>query len=340
MHIKISNTWNNKFKLFSQNQKDIYFSEEYLRLSVCNDEIPLCAICEEDNKVMLLPFLRKEYKSFYDFETPYGYGGPISNCYDNEWNKVAIKEIMLYFSSQNYLAGFVRFHPLLKNSDFCTNVFNVIDDRKTVAIDTSVPEEDMWLTQINSKNRNMIRKSEKNNLKFIRDDNFVYLDQFKQLYNGTMSRLDASDFYFFWDEYYDTFINKFKGKSFLGCIAKEEEIICAALFMYDGVYGHYHLAGSDRKYSSLGANNLLLWKVACEMHKEGVKEFHLGGGTDGCAENSLFKFKHSFSQNLKQFSIGKMIFNENLYQEICKEWEINNPDKVDKYKNLLLKYRY
>lgn len=155
-----------------------------------------------------------------------------------------------------------------------------------------------------------------------------------------MSRLDADDFYFFDDEYYKKFIEIFKGKGFLGCIKKEDEIISAALFMYENGWGHYHLAGSNREYSSLGANNLLLWKVACEMHKEDVKEFHLGGGTNGDEENSLFKFKHSFSPNTKQFSIGKIIFNKNAYDEICSEWAKNDPEKAEKYKYHLLKYRY
>ena len=340
MHIEITNSWNNKLQLFNDNQKDIYYSEEYVKLATNQNETPMCVICEDGNNIILLPFLRSTYKAFFDFETPYGYGGPITNSNDNFWIENALKQIIKYLSDQNYLAGFIRFHPLLNNAEFCRNCFSVIDDRKTIAIDTSVSEEEIWQEQITSKNRNMIRKAEKNNLVFCRDDDFIYLEQFKKLYNSTMSRLDADDFYFFDDTYYKQFTNIFKGKGFLGCIKKDQEIISAALFMYDKFYGHYHLAGSDRQYSSLGANNLLLWKTACEMHKEGVKEFHLGGGTNGDEENSLFKFKRSFSNNLKQFSIGKIIFNEEIYKNICTEWEKENPCKIEKYKNHLLKYRY
>ena len=84
----------------------------------------------------------------------------------------------------------------------------------------------------------------------------------------------------------------------------------------------------------------MLWKVACEMHKEGVKEFHLGGGSNSDEENSLFKFKRTFSPNEKQFSIGKIIFNINAYNSICSEWAEKNPEKARIYKNHLLKYRY
>ncbi|MGI0528393.1 lipid II:glycine glycyltransferase FemX [Treponema socranskii] len=340
MHIEITDKWNDKLDQFSDNKKDIYFSESYVKLASEKNEIPLCVVCEDDGNLMLFPFLRSSYKSYFDFETPYGYGGPISNYKNSVWNENALKNIMTYFSSQNYIAGFVRFHPLLDNADFCRNIFTVIDDRKTIAIDTSVTEGEIWMNQVSSKNRNMIRKAEKNRLTFERDNDFKYIEEFKRLYRYTMSRLDADEFYFFNDEYYKNFIEIFKGKGFLGCIKKDDEIISAALFMYENDWGHYHLAGSNREYSSLGANNLLLWKVACEMHKEGVKEFHLGGGTNEDEENSLFKFKHSFSPNTKQFSIGKMIFNKEVYESVCAEWTNDNPEKAEKYKNHLLKYRY
>lgn len=340
MCVKILDEWNDKLKYFSESQKDIYYSEEYVRLAANSNQVPLCGICEDNNNIMLLPFLKSEFNGYFDFETPYGYGGPISNCDDKSWNEKALKSIIQYFSEQKYLAGFIRFHPLLKNADLCRNVFTVIDDRKTIAIDTSVSEEEIWQNQIHSKNRNMIRKAEKNGLSFIRDNEFRYIEEFKRLYNSTMQRLDADDFYFFDDDYYKRFIDIYKGKGFLGCISKDSEIIGAALFMYENDYGHYHLAGSNREYSSLGTNNLLLWKVACEMHKEGIKEFHLGGGTDSDEENSLFKFKRAFSPNIKQFSIGKMIFNKDLYDSVCKEWTEKNPEKAEKYKHHLLKYRY
>jgi hypothetical protein len=43
---------------------------------------------------------------------------------------------------------------------------------------------------------------------------------------------------------------------------------------------------------------------------------------------------------LKQFSIGKMIFNKSAYDAVCAEWAAKNPEKTEKYKNFLLKYRY
>ena len=47
--------------------------------------------------------------------------------------------------------------------------------------------------------------------------------------------------------------------------------------------------------------------------KEGFKCFNLGGGR-GSAEDSLFKFKSSFSKCFKEFKIWKYIIDEDAYK--------------------------
>ena len=139
---------------------------------------------------------------------------------------------------------------------------------------------------------------------------------------------------------YDKLRENFAGSSFLGTVRKDGKLICAAIFMYSKLYGHYHLEGSDREFSGLGANNFLLWKTACEMHSLGVETFHLGGGTGSSPDDPLYKFKKVFGNTENDFCIGKEIFNHSLYQSVCEEWSKRNPDKIEQYGNRLLKYRY
>ena len=35
-----------------------------------------------------------------------------------------------------------------------------------------------------------------------------------------------------------------------------------------------------------------------------------------------------------------MIFNPSLYDEICDDWAVANPEKAEKLKYILLKYKY
>ncbi len=155
-----------------------------------------------------------------------------------------------------------------------------------------------------------------------------------------MKRLNVDDFYFFSDEYFQGFIENLKGKAFLGTVLLDDKIVGAALFMYMGGFGHYHLAGSNREKGNLGINNYLLWKTIEEFSGMNLLQFHLGGGTSSLLDDSLYKFKRAFSRNEKDFYIGKWIFDNKLYEEICEEWRNNYPYLNEKYGNLLLKYRY
>lgn len=349
MKCEIRDNWDDLLVLFPANKQDIYFTKKYLNLYESEKNKALCAMCVDGDNMMLMPYLRGEIRGYYDFETAYGYGGPVANTDDENWCHDAFEAIHNFLGENNYVCGFSRFHPLFSNErlikEFDGKVENngsaqLIYDRQTVAIETSQSIEDIWKNQISSKNRNMIRKAEKNQLEYKAEYDFDSYEEFISLYRKTMERLAADEFYFFDDRYFEKLKENLSDCSFLGTVRKDNKLICAAIFMYSKEYGHYHLEGSDWNYSSLGANNYLLWKTACEMHDFGIKEFHLGGGTSSSQEDSLFKFKKAFSKKLKSFYIGKEIFNVPIYEEICNNWERHNVEKIQAYGNRLLKYRY
>lgn len=340
MKTLITESWNKYLEKFNTKNRDIYYYEEYVKLYEDGTSKALCAVCYDEDFVLLMPYIRKMIDGYYDFETAYGYGGPITNSSNGKWVENALDEMASMFKKEKYVCGFIRFHSLLENVKFCENYMSTFFDRNTVAIKLDQTEEEIWTKQIISKNRNKIRKAEKNGLEYKAEYDFESIDEFVRLYNDTMSRLKAEKFYFFEDQYYKSFIDSFKGKAFLGTVRKDGELICAALFMYLGDYAHYHLEGSSHAYSNLAANNLLLWRTALELRKLGVKEFHLGGGYNSAPDNSLLKFKKSFSNNLKEFHVGIWIFDEEKYSELKNEWAARYPEKVEVYGRLLLCYRY
>ena len=68
--------------------------------------------------------------------------------------------------------------------------------------------------------------------------------------------------------------------------------------------------------------------------------FHLGGGRTNNDKDSLLKFKQNFSKTYLEFFYGKLIINENIYNELIATWAKENPNKTTNYKNYILKYRY
>lgn len=339
----ISEHWNQYLSLYKPEQKDAYYTEEYVKLYETDSERALCYVYTEGDNCFLMPFLSRSFshkgETYYDFETAYGYGGPIYNTDDSGFIQNAWKAFMKYANGNHYVCGFVRFHPLLNNVEGFKKVGKLFLDRKTVAIDLSKGIDAAWMNEIHTKNRNVIKKGEKNGLKFIVDDNYERLPEFIDLYNSTMDKLSAEDFYYFQNSYYENLKTNIKD-SFLGLVENQGKIIAAAIFFYSLPYGHYHLAGSDKNALSLSPNNFLLWNAAKELAGRGVQKFHLGGGTDGCEDNSLFQYKRKFSKSEYQFSFGKLMFNQEVYDSVVADWEAKNLEKAEKMKHILLKYKY
>ena len=66
----------------------------------------------------------------------------------------------------------------------------------------------------------------------------------------------------------------------------------------------------------------MLYTVACDGCDSGYKTFHLGGGV-GSREDSLYKFKKAFYKyDGRQYSIGRMIFDEDKYNYLVKLREV------------------
>jgi serine/alanine adding enzyme len=340
----VETKWNEFLSLVPLSLRDIYFSEEYLSLYESGTDSAECFFYRDAGNIYLFPYLKRRHilneSLFYDFETAYGYGGPTSNCTDPDFLQAAEVAFTETCRSAGMIAGFVRFCPWLNNHEMIVDSSRLLFDRKTVLMDLAPDEEEIWSGEIHSKHRNVIRKAEREGLEFEVDEGFEHMGEFSALYLETMKRLGADEFYYFSEEHFSRFGNMMAANAFLGLIRHEGAIVSAAIFMHHGIYGHYHLAGSRADYQKLAPNNLLIYKVALHLKTLGARFFHLGGGSDSSPDNTLFKFKRRFSPTCRYFFVGKFIFDAKQYEEICKDWEMDNPEKQKKFGKLLLKYRY
>ena len=131
--------WNQYLDFIPSELQDLYFREEYVRLYETDKEKACCFVYQDGNSIMLFPFLRREFQfkgnTYYDFETAYGYGGPISNDHSDTFITAALEAMSEKALSENFVCGFVRFHPLLENWDYFESVGRWIMGRKRIAID-------------------------------------------------------------------------------------------------------------------------------------------------------------------------------------------------------------
>lgn len=257
--------------------------------------------------------IKSEY--FFDIITPYGYGGFIIEGSINEINFKRLNEAYSnYCISNDIISEFVRFHPVLENSKINRGIYEVTDLGKTITIDLESKEQ-IW-KNLSSKNRNVIRKAIKSGVEIYWGRSRKLISEFIPLYNATMNKEDATDYYYFDKDFYESVLEDLKYNYLIFYAVYDQKIISMSMILFGNDNMHYHLSASDREYQSLAATNLLLYEAACWGCENGYKSFHLGGGV-GSKEDNLYKFKKAFNKNSETyFSIGKKIFNNKKYQDL------------------------
>src|SRR6266436_2474116 len=125
------------------------------------------------------------------------------------------------------------------------------------------------------------------------------INQFIDMYNFTMDRVEAKGHWRFspkWFEVFARFVNpclmmaEFNGKIESGC-----------LIAYSHQYpvAYYHFAGSYNRLNTMGINHMLVL-AACEFIKKvGIRYLYLGGGITDKSEDPLLIFKRGFSRDLE-----------------------------------------
>jgi hypothetical protein len=251
----------------------------------------------------------------YDSVTPYGYGGVLFEGDASEKNRKAFwSAYVAKMKEDNIVDNFVRYHPVLKNAVPMKDVSTVIDLGKTIAFDLTSPDV-IW-ENIISKNRNMIRKAEKNGIEIRHGKGLDLFADFKRIYNATMEKDHAEEYYFFGDEFYESIHRDLFDNYEMFYAVLDGQPIAMSIMLFANKQMHYHLSGSMIEYRNLAPSNLLLYKAALWGCEQGYKTFHLGGGV-GSGEDNLFKFKAAFNRNSDfQFSIGKEIFDQQKYDEL------------------------
>lgn len=297
---------------------DVYYLSGYVKaFMIHGDGAPQLLYYEADGLRAIYVYMKRktDLEGHYDSVTPYGYGGVLFEGDTSEDNLQTFwKAYVAKMKEEGIVDNFVRYHPVLANAIPMKTISNVIDLGKTVAFDLSSPEI-IW-ENIISKNRNMIRKAEKNGIEIHHGKDFKLFSEFKRIYNATMEKDHAEEYYFFGDAFYESIHRDLHDNYEMFYAVLNGKIIAMSIMLFANSQMHYHLSGSMMEYRNLAPSNLLLYKAALWGCEHGYNTFHLGGGV-GSGEDNLYKFKAAFNRKSDyQFSIGKEIFNQKEYDEL------------------------
>lgn len=322
-NLETSEEWDRVVRSF--NKYDTYWLSGYVKaFKIHGDGEPLLFYYEDSttrgiNVVMKRDVAKDSHfkglipeNTFWDFASPYGYGGWIV---EGEHSDSLFETYEDWCKKNGIISEFVRFHPVVENHKFSESCYDVIALGNTVAMDLSSPEV-IW-SNIHSKNRNMIRKAIKNGISIYSGRFPEIYFEFRKIYNSTMDKDNADEYYYFEPEFYNSILNDLPHNAQVFYALYEGKVIAASIMLAANGYMNYHLSGSIKEYANMAPSNLLLYEAALWGNANGYKSLYLGGGV-GSGEDSLYKFKKAFYKpdDVRRFYIGKKIFIQEKYDEL------------------------
>jgi len=343
-----SELWKAYFKRLPVSQQDVYYTPEYYSLyEHYGDGKAECFVFEKGDDVALYPYLINSVnelgydldKEYFDIQGAYGYNGVVSSSYSAEFIGSFYESFNSFARSRNIIAEYTRFHPLLKNTEFSADHFQVIPDRKTVYLDLSAGYEEIF-KKFQTTTRKQIKRCES---RFgieteIIEDGTADVEVFYSIYKEAMDRVNSIDYLYFTREYFDELIKNVKSVVLFAKL--DGKPIASIIALYDDCYLHGHLGGALTEYLNTSSYSLLYSEMIKYGISKGCRFFNPGGGTTNSPEDKLLQFKLNFSHSMADFCIGKKVHNQTIYDSVVQQWTEKKTEKIEMFNKRLLKYRY
>jgi lipid II:glycine glycyltransferase (peptidoglycan interpeptide bridge formation enzyme) len=257
---------------------------------------------------------------YKDATSVYGYAGPIyKNITDNFDGIHFNNELLEYFKANNIVSVFSRLNPFLPLQHKILKNTGSIDKKGPIVIIDLTKNIEVQRQEFGKRLKGQLNKARRCShvIKAKSDDD---LQKFITIYHENMDRVNAKSMYYFEDEYFRAIAKSksFKTETFLAIHNETGDIMGASMFFYKDSTVHYHLSGTKTEYLPMMPTKLLIDEMRLKASELGLTHFNLGGGLSG-SDDSLLQFKSSFSKNMKDFYVWKLIVDADAYHNITKE---------------------
>jgi serine/alanine adding enzyme len=277
---------------------DVYLTREYVEAATLLE--PGRPLYLRTDKAGFAAILRDDPT---DVITPYGYGGPVGPGFWEPYGD--------WCREHGVVTTFVRFHPLYANQRDASPEVKVQPLAGTLA--WRLDEDGDLLDRMHRHHRRVVRKALAAGVEARAQLAPESLDGFVALYQQTMERQEAEDFYFFPPEYWRALETSLRDHVVLFEAGDDAKLLC----LHAPPWLHYHLGASSDAGRKLGASTLLFLEAARWAQELGYMRFHLGGGVGG-ARDSLYDFKLRFDPGGEvEAAIGKAVHDEEAYRRLA-----------------------
>jgi hypothetical protein len=308
---------------------DVYHLPAYVYLEAKRIQaIPEAILIEDGEKIFFLPYLLRRCDNVFDSDfapqnevfdviSPYGYPGfLLSEAALNTPNflNFAIKQLTSVFCSKKVCSAFLRLHPILNYYlDELLALNNCYIQGETISIDLTLSATEIW-QHTRSEHRTHINRCKRTGFTAKMVNFLEHIDDFITVYNQTMDRVAAKNYFYFDHEYYTELANMYP-QIHLCIVELDHQVACAGIFTECCGIVQYHLGGTNNNFLKQAPSKLMFDYVRFWAKERKNKYLHLGGGL-GAAKDSLYNFKAGFSKQRHQFLTMRLITDTQRYFEL------------------------
>jgi len=304
---------------------DIFAHPDFVRIHESEFEKAFAAVYKTEKGTILYPFLKrnlgaldwipKEFFSWIDLSSSYGYGGAYywgddtakAEVSDNFW-----KVYNEWVEKENCISEFIRFH--LFDQDLAVYPGEKIMRSKNIVRTLMLSEDNLWM-DFEQKVRKNIKKSQRSRLECIIDEDGRYLDDFLKIYESTMTRRKATDFYYFNRNYFETISKNLSDNSAYFHVLDNGKIVSTELVIYSSQTVYSFLGGTADEAFNKRPNDLLKYHVMIWAREHRISNYVLGGGY--APEDGVYRYKKSFAPHGEyDFYTGQRIINLSKYKKL------------------------
>lgn len=290
---------------------DVYYSRGFVAASapLAGGEPTLLHLAGQDGDVVFPCLVRSDPP---DVVTPYGYGGPLGVGREPPIGPFAAA-YAAWCANRGVVTSFVVHHPLFGNHEQATRLgLHPVALTGTVAWPLRAPD---LLAPMHKHHRRIVRRARSSGYVATADPAPADLSGFVELYEATMRRTGAADFYSFSGAYWDA-LRDHVPLVRVDVRDGEDRLVAGVLGMGAPPWLHYHLGGAANAGRGTGASHLALYGLAAYGQANGYDLLHLGGGVGG-RDDSLLEFKRRFAPGpLRAAQLGKAVHDPVAYARL------------------------
>lgn len=306
--------------------REVFAHPSYLKLYSDGRSRAMCAMWRSAESCVLHPFLLRDVATeafwngsvseTFDITSAYGYGGPFFWGAEDKYTvaRSLWPEFRRWATDNRIVCEFVRF------SLFAETILPYEGDKWKIAdhvVRCLDPEEPVLWMDFEHKVRKNVKKALRAGVRIEVDEQGDCLSEFLGIYQHTMERRRALDFYCFPREYFVNLRRNLPGNFVYFHAILDSVIISTELVLISEQSVYSFLGGTSEDAFAMRPNDLLKFEIMKWAKARGKRHFVLGGGYE--AADGIYRYKLSFApKGTKSYFLGGQVFSTERYSELIR----------------------